>query len=225
VSAGTAVAPLAGRGRVLERKEEGGTGELRARWTSGSLEIGVSAIGEDRVIDFVAPAIDDRTSFNYFRNRVYNTPGADTLSLPDSITTQRTEDRSWAGTIGASWTFKRVLLALEGRRDFREHENTLSDLGPRVEGFDVRSGIEYHATDRLALRGGYGYRWEDTDEQTQMTEYRGYELTAGLGIEAASKRWGVDLAFGHGWAFADYGSPQEPRGVGQRFSTRIRWAL
>jgi hypothetical protein len=95
ISAGAGQPPVDGRGNLMAREESGSTVRARARWLGQAFEIGGGYNLYSRTVDVTAPGLDDVTSFNYFRNYLYNKPGTDSVVLPD--TSSRTRRRKTAG--------------------------------------------------------------------------------------------------------------------------------
>lgn len=227
VSAGIGLDPLEGRGKLLEREEKGTTLHTRALWTWGAFEVGGGINTAYRRLDITPPAAGDRTSFNYFLHTVSNRVGADTLSLPDSVSQNRIEDRSVDGGVGAQWRF----AAGRGRVGAEYHvlrevlDQTLSGHGPKMTGWDVRTGAEYQITPVLAGRAGYRYRWYDQDALTAQNEHLGHTLTLGLGIQPTVARWTLDAGYAIEWLQADFGDPANPRGSDQQLAVQIHWGF
>ena len=224
-SAGTATEPLAGRGKVLDREEKGSSLDARARWTSGSIELGAGFRNAYQKVDIKPPGADDASSLNHFLDVVFNRTGADTLALPDSVARNTLAGRSWEAGAGAAWTnpWTHGALGLEARYFHGRRDQDLSGAGPRHVGWDVRAGLEHPVLVPLRLRAGYVYRWEDLDKFTALNEYVTQSATAGLGFRPAATRWSVDVAYAYEWIRADFDTPTDPRLSRQQLAARLRW--
>ena len=227
ISSGPAATPLAGRGHLLDRDEEGSSLRTRARWTLGSFELGAGYNTEYRKIEITAPDAGDLTSFNYFRNVVVHHPNADSLALPDSVVSNASEERGVEVGGGAAWKLphRKGAVGVEYHWDRRLFEQTLGGRGPRPGGWDVRGGVWYPLTQVLEVRGGYLYRREDHDELTKQNEFVSSTMTLGAGLVPVGTRWSFDTGYALEWSHADFGDPGLPHSNRQRLAVRVGWAF
>jgi hypothetical protein len=225
-SAGQGSLPLSGRGKLLERDETGNTLRSRVRIFSGAFEVGGSISTGYRKIEVTPPAINDITSFNYFRNITYLRQNADSIFLPDSVVANTQEQRSWEAGGGVSWRSPwRALLGVEYHVTHSDLEQTVLGKGPQRAVWDVRSGIELPMGETLLGRGGFIYRSDDTDELTANNEYISNSVTLGLGIRPAGRTWFIETGYAYEWLRGDYADPQQTRGVRNQFMAQVRWNL
>lgn len=224
-SAGVGAEPLAGRGKLLEREEEGTSLRTRARWRLGAFSIGGSLNTNYSKVKLTPPGPDDLTSLNLFLDQVYHRQGADTLSLPDSVVANELTNYGWGFGGGVGWTFHRGMLGAEYHWARDQFGQAVIGLGPKRIGWDVRSGLEYRCTEVLTGRVGYGYRWTDRDDLTQQNESAGHSMTLGFGIHPAGVRWGIESGYSIDWSRSDFGDPAESRGSRQNLALQVRWAL
>ena len=227
ISAGLGAIPLSGRGKLLERHEEGSSLRTRARWHAGALEIGMGLNTDYRRVNITPPRATDQTSFNYFLNTVFWRQSADSLALADSVIADEAQLRGWeaGGGLALHLPNRRGLIGIEYHRDRRVEQSLITGTGPRRVGWDVRSGLEYRLTTALAARTGYQYRWNDLDDFTRANEYRSHLVTAGLGLTPRGSNWTADLSYGIRWLRADYGDPGEPHGSRQQLVSQVHWAF
>jgi hypothetical protein len=235
-SAGVSTDPLTGRGKLLDRDEEGSRLIARVRWTGGPFQIGAGYGTSYRQIEITPPASFDAGSFNRFISDVFHRAGADTIALPDSVVASVTEDRSIEGGGGVAWTSGRWTVAVEGNysRTLRDRIASatrdgvtlvLAGSGPRSIEVEARTGFEWHVLDALRLRGGYDWARIDRDDFTEATEYVAHGPTAGLGFRPAGVDWAVDLGYGLQWTGRDFDDPEEFEGHRQRLAARMRWSF
>jgi hypothetical protein len=227
ISTGSASTPLAGRGSLYRRSEEGRSLRGRARWKLGSFELGGGGGFERREIDIVAPLATDSTSFNRFRNFVFLVPSADSLYLPDSVTSNRFEQQAWTAGGGIGWTRAdgRWMAAAEFHRSSAEVDAVLSGRGPNPASWDLRTGVECAVNPTLRLRAGYIHRWTDRDELTANSEFLANAGTIGLGIAPSAVRWSIEGGYIHEWERADFGDPGSPRTNRNQLAVRVTWPL
>ncbi|OGF10413.1 MAG: hypothetical protein A2W00_08910 [Candidatus Eisenbacteria bacterium RBG_16_71_46] len=227
ISAGVGGTPFQGRGKLLERKEEGSNLRARARWVIGPLEIGGGLNTGYRKITTTPPALDDLTSFNHFLDVLYDYVNADTIAIPDSVVANESQERRWEGGGGVSVRLPgdRGVLGVEYHRAENLFEQVRSGSGPKQVASDVRGGLEFVCSPVLRGRLGYIYRWEDRDEFTRANEYVGHTLTGGFGLRPAKASWTVESGYAIEWLQADFGDPATPRGSDQRLALQIRWAF
>jgi len=224
-SAGTASEPLSGRGKLLDRKEEGSAMKGRLRWFSNALEAGVGISTSYRQVEVTPPALTDVSSLNHFLNLVSLEAGADTLALPDSVVHNTVEDRSWDVGGGLAWKSSSSSLGVEGHAFQSLRLQDVSGAGPKRLGWDVRAGLEYYVLAPLAVRTGYVYRWEDQDDLTAQNEFKTHSATVGLGFRPGRVTWSVDAGYAYEWTLADYPDPSDARTSRQRLATRLRWVF
>lgn len=222
-SAGTASVPLNGRGKLLDRKEEGSKLRGRLRWFSDRFEIGAGVSTSYRQVQITPPALDDLSSLNHFLNVVWLTNGADTLAIPDSVVHNTIEDRSWEVGGGLAWKRTGTILGVEGHFFQALRGQALSGAGPKQVGWDVRAGMERRLLDPISLRAGYVYRWEDRDDYTVQNEFKTHSATVGLGFHPDGVRWSFDAGYAFEWTLADYEDPADPRTSRHDLATRLRW--
>lgn len=227
ISAGAGANPLAGRGKLLERREEGTSLRTRARWTLGDLEIGAGYATFYRQVEVLAPSPFDETSLNDFIAKVFYTAGADTLVLPDSVSSGTREERAWDAGGGASWRLPggRGLVGVEGHYRRKIFSDDVAGIGPKRFGWDVRAGIEYPVVPALDIRAGYIRRWEDRDDFTELNEYLSNAATFGIGLHPEGSLWSVDSGYVFEWTQADFGDPGRPRESRQQLALLLRWAF
>jgi hypothetical protein len=227
ISSGQGAIPLSGRGKLLERDEEGSSMRSRAIWHQGSVDVGAGLNTDYRKVTITPPALTDQTSFNYFLNTVYHTPTADSLALPDSVSADIASLYAWEAGGGLAWHLRerRGLVGIEYHRARVLEVTALGGEGPKRITWDVRTGIEYRSTPGLALRAGYQYRWDDLDDFTKGNEYYSNLVTGGLGLTPHGSAWTIDLSYGVRWVRADYGSPSEPHGGRQQLVSQVHWAF
>jgi hypothetical protein len=236
---GAGAPPFAGRGDYQSREESGSATRARARWTAGSLELGLSFRNADRRITLTPPPASDANSFNAFLNQNFYRDRADTTIYPDSVVFNERNDKLWEMGGGASWRLGRGIIGAEYHQFEEELEQTLSGLkegsaavpwtstttGPRRAGWDVRGGIEYRLHPALTGRAGYIHRFEDLDDLTGQSEYLANTATLGLGLTPDGASWRFDASFALEWWQADYGNPNQPRGTRNQMVAEIGWAF
>jgi len=227
ISAGQGAIPLSGRGKLLERHEEGTTMRSRAVWHAGSFDIGAGWNTNYNKVDVTAPALDDHTSFNYFMNTVFNRGTADSLALADSVSTGSTALHGWEAGGGLAWRLpsQRGTVGVEYHKDRLLEQSLSAGLGPRRVGWDVRMGADLVCTPAIRARVGYQYRWDDEDDYTKQNEYLSNVVTGGVGVSPKRSMWRFDLSYAIRWLHADYGDPSYPHGSRQQLRSQIHWAF
>jgi len=225
VSAGVGANPLIGRGKLLGREELGEALRARLQWKSGPFELAGGLTAGYRRVTITPPAINDLTSFNYFRNTTYYYPNADSLVFPDSVRYNRAEERSWEGAGGVSYRLpgRGGLLGVEYHYRKYTLDQTVSGEGPDHVGWDVRTGLEYPCTPIMSGTVGYVYRWDDPDELILMNEHVGHTLTLGIGLRPTGASWALNAGYAIEWVAADYGDPTRPRSSVQQLASLVRW--
>lgn len=226
-SAGQGSQPLSGRGKLLERDEEGRQVRSRVRLLAGLVELGGSYSNGYGKVEITPPDPSDQTSFNYFRNLVFHRQNADSIYLPDSIVTNEFERRSWGAGVGASYRapWRGALVGVEYHMAESEHEQAIAGVGPRRTVWDVRTGVELPLGQALTGRGGFIYRSEDRDELTEQNEFVWNAVTLGLGLAPPGRSWVIESGYSFEWFRGDYPDPLSTRGSRNQFNAQIRWAL
>lgn len=226
LSTGIGGTPVAGRGDMLSRSEDGNALRTRARWVSGRFELGAAYNAWNRSIDITPKATTDPTSFNAFLNTLYYQQRASDVVLPDSITKNHLEDDTWEFVGAAGWRLSnRTSLGAEYHDMSDELQQSLSGTGPRREMWDMRLGLEQVLTPILTGRAGYIYRSDDRDALTEQNEYSSNSVTGGLGLQPPGATWTFDLGYLFEWGQADYGSPATPHFTRQQLGAQVRWTF
>jgi opacity protein-like surface antigen len=223
LSAGTGGNPVAGRGKLLEREEEGSSLDGRVRWRRGAFTLGATAGTRYSQVEVIPPDASDTTSFNAFLNRLYYRIGADTLSLPDSI---RANTAGQYGVVfggGAGWTFKRGAAGVEYHWVREITNQSLVGEGPKRIAWDVRAGFEYRCNPVLTGRLGYVYRSSDDDDFTLSNEWIGHTGTLGFGLHPPGTTWTMEAGYALQFEQADFGDPGQPHANRQNLALQIRW--
>jgi hypothetical protein len=225
-SAGAGADPLTGRGKLLEREEDGQALRARLRWARGPVELGGGMTTSYRKVSITPPLLDDLTSFNYFLNVLSFKQSADSLVLPDSVTAGESEQRAWQAGGGLSLRLPGgSLWGLEYQLGRDVLEQSAAGEGPIRKVWDVRTGLEHRLTSALAGRVGYRYRWTDEDDQTEQNEYIGSMVSFGLGLRPAGATWVAETGYSVEWLQGDYGSALEPRACRQQLAGLLRWVF
>lgn len=225
ISAGVGAVPLVGRGKLLEREEEGSSLKSRVRIRAGNLEMGGGLWTRASKVDVTAPGADDPTSFNLFLNRVYYRQNADSLAKPDSVVTNQFRDYSWGYGLGASLKSGRSIVGAEWHWSRELATQALAGSGPKAVAWDVRSGWEYACTPIVTGRVGYRYRWWDQDDFVRMNEFKGHSASLGLGLRPAGTSWSFEGGWTLGWHQSDFGDPSGQRGTRQMLATQVHWGF
>jgi hypothetical protein len=233
--------PFTGRGKVLDREEDGQQGRGHLRWTWGSFEANLAADRSLGTVDVTPPTPGDPTSFNYFLDVAANRTGADSLALPDSVRRTRSRGRSWHVGYGATWRIPggRGLIGLEYHLTEETFEHwvyvspvptpindvSFAGAGPDRRTWDVRGGIEYACGRAVKGRLGYIRRFDDRDERVSQDEFTSRTMTVGLGLMPPGSVWGLDL----GWALElidpDFATTTEPKESRQQLGAQLRWVF
>jgi len=226
LSAGQTQLPLVARGLRYNRYEEGTQLKSRARWISGAFELGGGLDTWYQRVRIGAPDPSDPTSYNAFLGSIVYRAGADSMIVPDSIRTNQTDLRAYDYVFGGSYHAKRgARLGLEYHRMRTRADQTTSGAGPTLEGWDIRTGLEYPCAPLMRARVGFIYRRWDGDTSTQQNEYVTQTVTTGFGIGPAGGHWGVETGYAYEWGGPDYGEPFRLRGHRQQLALQIRWTL
>ena len=218
-------APLAGRGKRLERDEDGNDGRVRIRWTMGPVELGSSYGFAFRRVTIDPPGPDKQPSFNYFLNTLPQRQGADSLALPDSVVHDRIEEKGVDGALGGTLRLprQRGLVGAEFHWTRDRVDQSTAGRAPDRRIWDVRGGAEYRCTPVLSGRVGYIYRSEDRDKETLQNEFVSHTVTAGLGLEPRGSIWTMDAGYSIEWLTPDYPDPSESRESRQTLSLLVGW--
>jgi hypothetical protein len=224
-SAGVGADPLTGRGNLLTREEKSSELHARARWSPGRLTLaGALNTGANRItID--PPHANDPTSLNRFIDAAFNRPGADTLSLPDSVVhgQSRRYALGWGG--GASYRFGRSTVGVEGNW-LRDVSSTLVlGTGPRRIAWDVRAGLERPLGAQMKGRIGYIYHWVDEDDYTAGNEYKGNAVSLGFGYAPAGSSWSLESGYVLEFRSTDFSDPAGVHQSRQNLALQLHWAL
>ncbi len=224
-STGSGQRPLTARGLYQRRDETGNELRGRASWTQGALTLAAGGSSFRREVTTYVPSVDDRTSFNYFLNSLYTTPGADSLALPDSVVANETTEKGHEYGAGAALRlpWRSAVVGLEYHAARSTFDQLVSGAGPDRKAWDVRAGIEVPATPVLQLRGGYLYRWLDQDQHVAQNEFVSNAVTGGFGYGPRGASWGFDAGYLVRWGRANYGDPTRIRSSEQSGLCRIRW--
>jgi len=227
LSSGPAGEPIGARGSLYDREEKGTSVRTRVRYPIGAFELGAGFNDSFRQIRIDEPGSTDSTSFNHFRNYLFFNPASDTLVIPDSVANNVSDERAWELSGGVSWhtSNRRGIIGVEYHRTRNVLEQSVSGLGPRRVGWEVRSGGEYAVNSTFRVRAGFTHRREDRDELTKNNEYIGNSITVGAGLSPPGSRWSVETGFEMGWLDADFGDPGRPRESRNQLASRILWAF
>jgi len=227
ISSGQGAAPLSGRGKLMERQEEGTQMRSRAIWHSGNFDVGAGWNTNYSKVTITPPAVSDRTSFNYFLNTVFNMQTADSLALPDSVSHEQTSVHAWEFGGGVGWHLpsRRGMVGVEYHRGQILSQTLTGGLGPKRVAWDARAGGEYRCLPSLIARAGYQFQWDDHDDFTAGNEYRSNLVTGGIGFNPEHSKWRLDLSYGIRWLRADYGDPGQPHGSRQQLASQVHWSF
>jgi len=227
ISAGTAAPPLVGGGEFLQREERGRALRTRLRWIHGQFELGGGLATGYRRIIITPPSIEDLTSFNHFRNTTYYRLNADSLVFPDSVVFNQSEERSWeaGGGLAMRLPGARGSWGVEYHRSQGLTEQTVSGQGPLRKGWDLRTGLEYRATQVMTGRFGYAYRRADEDDYTRQNEYLANVVTLGLGLRPAGANWTLQAGYAIEWWRAEFGTLADQRSSRQHLASMVRWTF
>ena len=173
------------------------------------------------------PPIDDRTSFNYFLNYLYGRPGADSLTLPDSLRANQSTEQGdeYGAGVALRLPWRSTIVGAEYHAARSTFDQVLSGPGPDRKAWDARTGVEVPLNAILKIRGGYIYRWLDNDQHLAKNEFVSHSVTAGLGLTPRGSSWGFDAGYLVRWGRADFGDPSRLRSSEQSGLCRVRWEL
>jgi hypothetical protein len=242
LKAGQNQSPFAGRGKMLDRTENGTEGRARVRWTIGRLELNAGGETSLRRLDMLPTVPGDRGSYNYFLDVAANRQGADSLALPDSVQRSHTRDKGWDVAYGATFHLPGGKGLLGAEYHFAKH--TLEEMifessvpiglndpvgflgqGPDRRTSDVRAGLEYACSPAFVGRLGYIRRSDDRDELTERNEFKSNSLTAGFGLRPLGASWGIDLGWLVEWIAPDFADATDPKESRQQVAAQIRWVF
>src|SRR5262245_4245554 len=230
--------PFTGRGKMLDRDEDGHEGRAQVRWTWKQLELNAAAGSWKRTLDIQPTPPGEAGSYNLFLNTAANRLGADSLALPDSVQRSHSKDEGWGFAYGATWRLPGKGLV---GREFHFLKQSSAELvyagwpgvgtlaytgdGPDRRISDIRGGIEYPCTAVLTGRLGYIRRSDDHDELTRNNEYQSNTLTSGLTLQPVGSRWNVDLGWAIEWIAPDFDDATNPKESRQQVAAQIRWVF
>jgi hypothetical protein len=223
ISAGVGAEPLIGRGKLLEREEEGSSLKSRVNVHAGNLELAGGLWTRASKVLITPPAGDDPTSFNRFLSTVYYRQNADSLAKPDSVVVNEIRNWAWGYGLGASYRAGRSIVGAEWHWSRDLYQQSVSGEGPKALAWNFRGGWEYRCTEIITGRLGYGYRWWDRDDYLRLNEFKGNSTSVGLGLHPAGTSWTFEGAWTFAWHQSDYGDPSGRRGTRQMISTQIHW--
>jgi len=225
VSAGVGAEALTGRGLLLKRDEKASALDARAKWNLGANSLGASFFTSASKTLIDPPGLGDRPSLNSFLRFLQTRPGADTLALPDSIVHDDSRRYAWGWGGGASRQLHRTIIGVEYHyaRDLRTSE--VSGVGPRLEQWDVRGGLEYKCSEPVRGRLGYAYRDVDLDTQTQGNRYTANVVSAGLGYAPAGTSWSLESGYALEWRSSEAVNLGDRRQGRQNLDVQIHWSF
>jgi opacity protein-like surface antigen len=222
-SAGVGATPLSGRGNLLTRDEKSSEMQARARWTRGhSVFSGEFHTAASKVITD-APNANDATSLNRFIHEAYFRPGADTLSLPDSVIHGETRRYAWGWSGGASHRFSRTTVGGEFHWSRDLGTSLQQGDGPQRIAWDIRGGLEHPLGDILKGRLGYQYRSVDEDDLTTGNEYTANAVSFGVGYAPVGASWTLESGYRLEFRSQDFNDPGDERQSRQNLGIEILW--
>jgi hypothetical protein len=226
ISAGSGATPLAGRGTYANRDENGSQFDGRLLWTKGPWSVGggIRSGSRDVKITPPAPGIE---SFNSFLAMLPSNPGADTLSIPDSVVANKYQQKTMdaGGGLSRSFGWHDALVAAEFNTSHSDFDQDLAGEGPKRKGWGARAGGEFSATPALRVRAGYLYESLDQDELTKSNEFITQGATAGFGYQPPGSGWIMEIGYGLYWSSSDFGDPTRIRSNRHQGLVRVRWSL
>ena len=224
-SAGVGADALSGRGNMLTREEKASELHARVRWSPGRATFAGSVQTAANKIIFDPPNANDPTSLNHFINVAFNRPGADTLSLPDSIGHNETRRYAFGWGGGASYRFGRTTLGAEGHwlRDLST--STVLGAGPRRVSWDVRAGLERPLGHQMAGRLGYVHRSVDEDIYTAGNEFKANAVSLGLGYTPLGSGWSLESGYMLEFRNQDFSDAADEHQSRQNLAIQIHWAF
>lgn len=222
LSGGTGALPLTGRGKLLEREEEGSSLKSRVRVTSGRLEIGGDFWTKASKVTITPPDRTDPTSFNRF---VAVNEAVTAWTAGDTVVANEIRDYAWGYGAGASLKLTRGILGAEWHWGRDLYNQSIAGEGPKGLQWDLRTGLEYECSPVVTGRVGYGYRWWDQDDFTALNEFKGHSTSLGLGIHPVKTSWSFEAGWTIGWHQSDYGDPTAQRGTRQLLGSQLNWTF
>lgn len=226
VSAGSGAVPLSGRGKLLERQEQGASFNGRFRWAvARSAGLSGQLWSSSSRVTLTPPDAGDATSLNRFLDKVFYRIGADTLWLPDSIVADEGRRHATGFGLGGSWQFHKGVAGLEYHWSRDALWQQESGAGPRQVAWDVRGGLEYPCTNAIAGRLGAGWQHVDANEYIAHNAMKGPSASLGLGIHPPGTSWTLDLAYTQSWMYADFVDPTNARRSHEQVASILSWAF
>jgi opacity protein-like surface antigen len=227
ISAGQGSEPLNGRGKYQTRDERGSAMHTRALYHAGRFDIGADLGTNYRKVTVLPPAIDDRTSFNYFINTVYYRLGADSLMLPDSVSRSVTQLNAWQAGGGVAMRLggRGGRVGIEYHYVKQRYNTEALGAGPQQVAWDIRSGAEYRVADALMGRLGYQYRRNDEDTYTYGNDQLAQLATLGVSVSPQHASWVFDLSYGLQFLSLVDWDPLEPHGSRQMLTSQVHWSF
>lgn len=222
-SAGVGADPLDGRGNMLSREEKSSEMQARARWTPGRSTVsGEFHTAASKVLTD-PPNANDATSLNRFINEAYNRPGADSLSLPDSIIHGDTRRYAWGWSGGVSHRFTSTAVGIEYHwsRDLGFTEQL--GEGPKRIAWDIRAGLEHPLGKVMTGRLGYQYRSVDEDSYTAGNEFTANAVSMGLGYAPPGATWTLESGYRIEFRAQDFNDPADERQSRQNLGVELLW--
>ena len=222
-SAGVGGIPLEGRGNMLTREEKSSEMQAQARWTPGRTTFSGEVHTAANKVLTDPPNANDATSLNRFIYEAYFRPGADTLSLPDSIIHGETRRYAvgWSG--GVSHRFTRTTVGIEYHWS-RDLGTTLQlGDGPRRVDWDIRGGLEHPLGKVMMGRLGYQYHAVDEDEFTTGNEFKANAFSIGLGYAPPGTTWTLESGYRVEFRSQDFNDPTDERQSRQNLGVEILW--
>jgi hypothetical protein len=223
LSGGIGQTPFNGRGKRLDREEEGSNLNARARVTAGPLQVGGGLLTGYRKV-MVDPAIGPDGWNVMVADALART---DTLTAPDFVETNISAERSWEASTGATWRlpWSEGLVGAELHVLRSRIDQSRAGSGPLRKAWDARAGLEVPFTAALQGRLGYIYRDDDRDDFTRGNEWISNTVAAGLGLAPAGALWTLDAGYAIEFLQPDYPDPTEGRESRQRLAAQMRWAF
>jgi hypothetical protein len=214
-----------GQGELLERTETGNAFNGGFRWTTGNLRLSGQYWTLSTRADYSPQTPGERPSFNVFLSDVYHRAGADTLTLPDSVVSNRDQSNAVGYAGGLSWKLKRGTVGIEYHWARNAQGETITGNGPRDVSYDVRAGLERQCSEIVTGRIGGGMLWRNLDELTYGNKWKGESASLGLGLTPPRARWGIDLGWTMTWLQTEYPDPLDHHSSHQQLQSLLRWTF
>jgi hypothetical protein len=226
-STGSGQPPVAGRGLFQRREESGHEYRGRFNWTQNALTLSAGGSSFRREVSTRVPPVGDITSFNYFMNQLSGRPGADSLSLPDSLRSNTTTEEGSEYGVGAALRlpWRSAIAGAEYHASRTAFDQLLSGAVGARKTREFHGGLELPVNAVLQVRGGYIHRWLDSDDEIDMTEYVAQAVTGGFSYMPPRSSWAFDAGYEVRWGRADFGDPTRIRSSEQAGSCRLRWVF